>query len=323
MRRVVGRVAILIVGAILAGSTTAGVAAAPAVQTIDVSQRIGNESEEAIAINPTNPNNIVIVTNIAEGFSGLFEAVSFDGGKTWATSIIAAGQTADDPNAPLGDSCCDPSLAFDQFGNLFLSYLYNIEIPVPIALSTDGGLNFNLIAQIDKLLVQHGISPRYLIVVVDHDSGRLVWAAGGRDKKTVARFFSELGEERKAKLELVSSDMGEWITRVVAEQCPQATLCLDPFHVVALASAALDEVRRRLPDLVVMDVDLPGDDDQQHPVGERVLVDLVLERPEQKQRQDGSQYFRGQEPHRHLASHNQRQRGDQRARGDQDDHERE
>jgi hypothetical protein len=150
MRRVVGRVAILIVGAILAGSTTAGVAAAPAVQTIDVSQRIGNESEEAIAINPTNPNNIVIVTNIAEGFSGLFEAVSFDGGMTWATSIIAAGQTADDPNAPLGDSCCDPSLAFDQFGNLFLSYLYNIEIPVPIALSTDGGLNFNLIAQIDK-----------------------------------------------------------------------------------------------------------------------------------------------------------------------------
>ena len=150
MRRVVGRAAILIVGAILAGSTTAGVAAAPAVQTIDVSQRIGNESEEAIAINPTNPNNIVIVTNIAEGFSGLFKAVSFDGGKTWATSIIADGLTADDPNVPLGDSCCDPSLAFDQFGNLFLSYLYNIEIPVPIALSTDGGLNFNLIAQIDK-----------------------------------------------------------------------------------------------------------------------------------------------------------------------------
>jgi hypothetical protein len=149
MHRVAGRVAILIVGAILAGPTTA-VAAAPAVQTIDVSQRIGNESEEAIAINPTNPNNIVIVTNIAEGFSGLFKAVSFDGGLTWATSIIAAGQTADDPNDPLGDSCCDPSLAFDDYGNLFLAYLYNIEIPVPIALSTDGGLTFNLMAQIDK-----------------------------------------------------------------------------------------------------------------------------------------------------------------------------
>ena len=40
--------------------------------------------------------------------------------------------------------------------------------------------------------------------------------------------------------------MGEWITRAVAEQCPQATLCLDPFHIVALASDALDEVRREV-----------------------------------------------------------------------------
>jgi hypothetical protein len=43
---------------------------------IDVSQRVGNESEEAIAVNPTNPNNIVVLTNIQEGFSGLFLGVS-------------------------------------------------------------------------------------------------------------------------------------------------------------------------------------------------------------------------------------------------------
>jgi transposase len=72
----------------------------------------------------------------------------------------------------------------------------------------------------------------------------LVWADEGRDKQTVARFFAELGPERSAKLELVSSDMGEWITRTVAERCPQATLRLDPFHIAALASDALDKVRR-------------------------------------------------------------------------------
>jgi hypothetical protein len=150
MRVVIGRVAVLLFGALLLMPTAAVVAGPPPVQTVDVSQRIGNESEEAIAVNPTNPKNVVIVTNIAEGFSGLFVAVSFDGGMTWVKRIIASGQTADDPNDPLGDSCCDPSLAFDQYGNLFLSYLYNIEIPVPIALSTDGGLTFNLIASIDK-----------------------------------------------------------------------------------------------------------------------------------------------------------------------------
>ena len=39
----------------------------------------------------------------------------------------------------LGDACCDPSLSFDQYGNLFMTYLYQVEDEVPIALSTDGG----------------------------------------------------------------------------------------------------------------------------------------------------------------------------------------
>ena len=68
----------------------------------------------------------------------------------------------------------------------------------------------------------------------------------GRDKETVSPVLRRARPERRARLELVSSDMGEWITRAVAEQCPQATLCLDPFHIVALASDALDEVRREV-----------------------------------------------------------------------------
>ena len=43
-------------------------------QNVDVSKRSGNESEEAIAVNPTNPNNIVIFTNIAEGVNGMLLA---------------------------------------------------------------------------------------------------------------------------------------------------------------------------------------------------------------------------------------------------------
>jgi transposase len=97
---------------------------------------------------------------------------------------------------------------------------------------------------IDELSYRKG--QRYVTVVVCHDSGRLVWAADGRDKQTVERFFDALGEERCEQLELVSSDLGEWITRVVEKRCPRATLCLDPFHVVALASDALDEVRREV-----------------------------------------------------------------------------
>lgn len=97
---------------------------------------------------------------------------------------------------------------------------------------------------IDELSYRTG--QRYITVIVDHDSGLLVWAAPGRDRKTVERFFAELGGERSAGIELVSSDLGEWITRAVAERCPQAVLCLDPFHIVKLATDALDEVRREV-----------------------------------------------------------------------------
>ena len=112
---------------------------------VDVSQRHLNESEEAIAINPTNPSNIVIVTNVGHREAGLtagmFEAASFDGGATWTRKLIGN-------NDNLGDACCDPTLSFDEFGNLFMSYLLEAENTVPIALSTDGGLSFHLVGNV-------------------------------------------------------------------------------------------------------------------------------------------------------------------------------
>jgi hypothetical protein len=117
--------------------------AAPPVN-VDISRRHTNESEEAIAVNPTNPNNIVEVSNVDFPDAGMLEGVSFDGGQTWTTKLIGSGDN-------LGDACCDPSLSFDQYGNLFLTYLFNVEDTLPVALSTDGGLSFHLIANISGI----------------------------------------------------------------------------------------------------------------------------------------------------------------------------
>jgi transposase len=94
--------------------------------------------------------------------------------------------------------------------------------------------------------ISHRKGHRYLTVVVDHDSGRLVWAAAGRDRQTVECFLDALGEERCKQIELVSADMAAWIAGPISERCPRAELCLDPFHVVALATDALDEIRREV-----------------------------------------------------------------------------
>jgi transposase len=96
---------------------------------------------------------------------------------------------------------------------------------------------------IDEISYKRG--HRYLIVVVDHDSGRLVWAGPGRNDTALEEFFDQLGAERAALLTHVSADMANWITRVVADRAPNAVRSADPFHIVAWAIEALDIERRR------------------------------------------------------------------------------
>ncbi|WP_026198080.1 ISL3 family transposase [Sciscionella marina] len=86
---------------------------------------------------------------------------------------------------------------------------------------------------------------KYLTIVVDHDTGRLVWAAAGNDKATLQQFFELLGPARCTELTHVSADAAAWIARVVAHYCPDAVRCADPFHVVKWATDALDQVRRQ------------------------------------------------------------------------------
>jgi len=85
---------------------------------------------------------------------------------------------------------------------------------------------------------------RYITIVVDHDTGRLVWAAPGRDRKTLSAFFTALGERRCAAVTHVSADAAQWIADEVALHCPNAVRWADPFHIVAWAGDALDQVRR-------------------------------------------------------------------------------
>jgi transposase len=96
----------------------------------------------------------------------------------------------------------------------------------------------------DEISVRKG--QRYLTVVVDHDTGKLVWAHPGRDRKTVEKFLDLLGKNRCQLIKLVSCDDAEWITRPVAERCENAVICLDPFHIVKAATDALDKVRREV-----------------------------------------------------------------------------
>ena len=90
---------------------------------------------------------------------------------------------------------------------------------------------------IDEISYKRGF--KFLTVVVDHDSGAVVWAAPGRDRATLAGFFDALGEQRCAQITHVSADGADWIQDVVTARCPTAVRCADPFHVVRVRHEAL------------------------------------------------------------------------------------
>lgn len=97
---------------------------------------------------------------------------------------------------------------------------------------------------IDEIAYRKG--RRYLVVVVDHDTGLLVWAGEGAKKETLARFFDELGELRTRRLTHISADGAEYIAATLAERAPEAIWCMDPFHVVMWVSQAMDRCRVRV-----------------------------------------------------------------------------
>jgi hypothetical protein len=106
-------------------------------RNINISRAPGNQSEDGIAINPTNPLQMTVVSNEGESV-GMFHGWSTDGGLTWSTDVIADGDN-------LGTACCDPSLASDGYGNIFLTWLSS-NINVQVAVSTNGGAFFSKIA---------------------------------------------------------------------------------------------------------------------------------------------------------------------------------
>src|SRR6266566_2835499 len=98
---------------------------------INITQSLGNNAEECIAINPANPANL-----FASETYLLATRYSFDGGITWSNSNLSA----------LPASIGDVSAAFDTFGNLFLIRLDTTPLSkVDVCLSTNGGASFGLL----------------------------------------------------------------------------------------------------------------------------------------------------------------------------------
>jgi transposase len=98
---------------------------------------------------------------------------------------------------------------------------------------------------VDEISYKRG--HRYLTVVVDHDTGRVVWVGKDRTQAAFEQFFRALGRRRARQLQAITLDASSIYLTPARVMAPKATLCVDPFHVIKWCNEALELVFRAHP----------------------------------------------------------------------------
>jgi transposase len=98
------------------------------------------------------------------------------------------------------------------------------------------------VLMIDEIAVHKG--HRYMTVVADYFTGRVVWMGENRNKKTLDVFFKSMTKDQRRAIEAVAIDMWEPFINRVRHYVPQAKIVFDFFHVVQSFGRVIDAVRR-------------------------------------------------------------------------------
>lgn len=100
------------------------------------------QNEPFVAINPNNPNHMVVGANswlVGNGSYEVHAYVTFDAGRTWASSAPYIDRNAGRINA------ADPTVAFGPNGDVYFAFVAITPQPgaVAVSRSTDGGLTWS------------------------------------------------------------------------------------------------------------------------------------------------------------------------------------
>jgi|GEM_PF-1157280 len=144
---------------------------------INLSQQAGNQLEGSVAIDPTNPLRMFVLGRNEAG--NLIGARSSDGGVTWTHSVMGTCVCSADKLPPAWGNT---SVAFDSFGNLFVTYLSTSAFTyTDFALSTDGGVTFSHQTALTSLTDQPVVAVGHNSVWVEYNRGGVNYAQGTSD----------------------------------------------------------------------------------------------------------------------------------------------
>jgi transposase len=95
---------------------------------------------------------------------------------------------------------------------------------------------------IDEIAVKKGHN--YLTVVVDPDTGQVVWVAEGRKASSLEEFFKKL-KQVHAPIEAIAIDMWPSYIKAVLKYYSYDVLVFDRYHIISECNKMIDELRRK------------------------------------------------------------------------------
>ncbi|MGE0434508.1 MAG: ISL3 family transposase [Planctomycetota bacterium] len=96
---------------------------------------------------------------------------------------------------------------------------------------------------IDEIAVHKG--HRYLTIVLDLETGAVVFVGTGKAADALQPFFDRLGQKRR-RIRAVAMDLSQAYQNAVRANLPQAIIVFDRFHIVKLLNEKLSDLRRDL-----------------------------------------------------------------------------
>ena len=84
---------------------------------------------------------------------------------------------------------------------------------------------------------------RYMTVVADFETGRVVWVGPERTAATLHAFFGGMTPAQRAALEAIAIDMWDPYIKAIREAVPHVRIVFDCFHVVSAFNQVIDLVR--------------------------------------------------------------------------------
>ena len=94
---------------------------------------------------------------------------------------------------------------------------------------------------VDEIAVRKG--HRYLTIVADWESGRVLWVGKDRTYETLKGFFDSLSDEHINSIEAIAIDMWDPYIKAIKTYCPQAHIVFDQFHMVSAYGKVINKVR--------------------------------------------------------------------------------